>query len=145
MFKFIALPAALALALTGCLSDTLDASYRSMADAVSGGAVDKGWIPEWLPQGAINLREVHNLDTNVSALAFDIPHGVTWLPPEHCSSVDYGAVAPSHFGRSWWPSSKVLATSYRFFQCRPDGPPDFEFVAISTSGTRGLHWRAYAR
>jgi hypothetical protein len=145
MPKYIALSTALVITVGGCLSDTLDASYNSLSDAVAADAVDKGWIPEWLPRGATNLREVHNLDTSVSALAFDIPRGEIWRLPEHCARADFAEIVPSQFGRSWWPSESSLASSYKFFQCKADGPPDFEFVAISTAGTRGLHWRTYAR
>ena len=46
----------------------------------SEGAVSAGWIPEWIPVGASSLREVHDIDTNESALAFDIPPG-SWRTP----------------------------------------------------------------
>lgn len=141
MSKFIALPLVLVLMLTGCLSDTLDASYDSVADV----NFAKGWVPKWLPQGAVNLREVHNLDTNVSALAFDIPPGEIWHLPEHCRSVAFVDTAPSQFDRPWWPSGSSLSTSYSFYQCKADASPDFAFVGISKTGRRGLHWRTYAR
>jgi hypothetical protein len=146
MPKFTAFSTALALLLSGCLlSDTLDASYASMAEAVSKEAVAKGWIPEWLPEDAANIREVHNLDTNTSALAFDIPPHTEWHLPEHCRPVSFNDTSPSVFNRSWWPSDDSLASSYSFFQCKADASPDFAFVGISKTGTRGLHWRTYAR
>ncbi len=146
MPKFTALSTAVVLLLSGCLlSDTLDASYDSMAEAISKEAIAKGWIPEWLPEGAINIREVHNLDTNTSALAFDIPPRARWTLPEHCRPVGFTDTVPSVFNRSWWPSNDSLAASYNFFQCKADASPDFAFVAISKAGDRGLHWRTYAR
>ena len=146
MPKFTVFPTALALLLSGCLpSDTLDASYDSMAEAISQDAVAKGWIPEWLPEGATNIREVHNLDTNTSALAFDIPPQTGWRLPEHCRPIESKDTVPSVFNRSWWPSDDSLASSYNFFQCKADASPDFAFVGISKAGDRGLHWRTYAR
>ncbi|MDH5828919.1 hypothetical protein QFW80_00070 [Luteimonas sp. M1R5S18] len=141
MSKFIALKVAFCLLLVGCLNDTLDASYDSLADV----DMTKGWVPAWLPETAVNLREVHNLDSNASALAFDIPPGGAWQLPEHCRSVTFADTAPSHFDRSWWPSESSLSSSYSLYQCKADASPDFAFVGISKTGRRGVHWRAYAR
>src|SRR5688572_22114675 len=71
---------AMALAVCSCTDDVLDASYPSQADAVAAGAVKRGWIPSWIPSGATQLREVHNVDTNQSALLFNLPPGFAWDP-----------------------------------------------------------------
>lgn len=71
--------------LAGC--DPLEAvetSYPDMADAASGGSVSRGWIPGWLAADASDIREIHNLDTNESALAFDTPRDLSWAPPAEC-------------------------------------------------------------
>ena len=63
---------ALFLCLAGCL-ETMESSYATRQEAVEAGQVAKGWIPRWVPASATNLREIHNLDSNASALAFDLP------------------------------------------------------------------------
>ncbi|MCL6713587.1 hypothetical protein M8R20_42115 [Pseudomonas sp. R2.Fl] len=97
--------------LAGCLSDTLDAAYGNLAEARADGAIDRGWIPAWVPESATALHEVHNLDTNVSALAFDLP-GDTRIPlPGGCLPATYAQTLPVRFARSWWPSQGTLARS----------------------------------
>jgi hypothetical protein len=135
----LAFTTVLVLLLCSCLSDTLDASYDTMADAVSAQAVDKGWIPDWLPSSATNLREVHNLDTNTSALTFDIPAGEVWKLPIDCKPIAFSDTKPPVFDRSWLPSDEIMAASYTLFRCRED----FAFVGISKKGDQGLHWRNY--
>ena len=131
--------------LIGCTNDTLDSSYDSMGDAIASQAVAKGWIPRWLPPEASDLKEVHNLDSNSSALAFEIPDAQVWTLPDHCHPVKFSDTAPSKFSRSWWPSPEEISSSFDFYQCKADASPDFTFAAIHKSGRRGLHWRTYAR
>ncbi len=40
---------------------------------VAGGAIKRGWIPEWLPKEAINIHESYNLDTSELAFSFELP------------------------------------------------------------------------
>lgn len=129
------------LGLSGCLGTTLDASYASMADAIADGAVHRGWIPEWVPATARDLREVHDLDINVSALAFDLPAGTHWRLPAHCIPVRFEQTPPTHFRRGWWPSRRELKRDYAFFECRRD-PDRYVFVGRRHDGGGGLHWRA---
>ncbi len=140
MIKRITLKVALCLLLVGCLNNTLDASYDSLADV----DMAKGWVPDWLPEGAANLREVHDINTNASALAFDIPTDEIWQLPKHCRPVTPAETVPSHFDRSWWPSESSLASSYVLYRCNADASPDFTFVGVAKTGRRGVHWRAYA-
>lgn len=134
----------LLLSVTGCLDTTLDVSYSSMGDAVADGAVDRGWIPEWIPANARNLREVHDLDNNLSALAFEIPPRTHWPLPDGCITVRFAQTPPNHFSRDWWPSRKELEREYAFFECRRD-PVRHVFVGRRLDGRGGLHWRSASR
>jgi len=49
--------------VSGC-SDTFEKSYPSYSDAVSDGAVLRGWVPEGLPNDAFHIVERHNIDNN---------------------------------------------------------------------------------
>lgn len=129
--------------LAGCLSDTLDATYGNLAEARADGAIERGWIPDWVPESATALHEVHTLDTNVSALAFDLP-GDTRVPlPDGCLPATHAQTLPVRFERSWWPSRKALASQYNFFTC-PASSAKFEFVGMRHDGRYMVHWRTYA-
>ena len=60
-----ALVACLALSVSQCsYVDVVTASYASRSDALQSGAIDRGWIPVWMPESAEDIREAHQLDTN---------------------------------------------------------------------------------
>ena len=129
---------ALSFAATGCLDTTIDTSYRTMGGAVADGAVTRGWIPPWVPSTAFDLQEVHDLDTNQSALSFSIVANTKLALPAQCEPIAADETLPERFGRSWWPADTELK-SYRFHRCLG------EFVGVHKSGRRVLHWRTDAR
>ena len=124
--------------------DTTDASYTSTAEAIRSGVLGKGWIPEWLPKDATDIREVHNIDSNVSELSMAVPGPKSIRLPADCVPVLYSDTVQAYIRRRWWPSETELQQSYVFFRCSADHT-DYRFVAISKAGTRVLHWRTYAR
>ncbi len=130
--------------VSACFWETTDASYDTAAEAIDSGVMGKGWIPEWLPQDAIDLREVHSVDSNVSELSFSTPHAKLVRLPADCRPVEYSDTVQAYIRRSWWPSEEVLQQSYTFFRCPADFT-DYKFVAISKTDNRVLHWRTYAR
>jgi hypothetical protein len=67
MRKFVT--AGLLLSLVAC-SDEMKESYASLADAERAGAVERGWVPAFVPASARGIRDVHNLDTNAQTLEF---------------------------------------------------------------------------
>ena len=134
-----------ALLLLGCTDETLDASYPTASDALADGAVERGWIPAWIPSTATDIHEVHNLDSNQSALSFTLPQAA-WRPPEFCRRADGGELPEPAFDRSWLPSSQEMAVAYDFYSCPSDLPgPILETVAVQRGGNRVLHWRVFAR
>lgn len=64
--------AALLLSLAGC-SEQMDETYATYADAQDAGAIERGWIPAFVPASARDITDSHNLDTNRQALQFTIP------------------------------------------------------------------------
>ncbi len=134
---------ALCLILTSC-DLVMDSSYATKQEAVDAEMIAKGWIPAWVPQEAIDLREVHDLDSNVSALAFSKPRSKQLLLPSGCRPVNHSAVQPALFNRSWWPSEVALKRAYTFFRCEPEFDKS-AFVATSRTGDHVLFWRTYAR
>jgi hypothetical protein len=53
-------------------SDTFEKTYSSLAEAESDDAVTRGWIPDFVPRNAHNIRDIHNIDTNEQTLTFFI-------------------------------------------------------------------------
>ena len=62
----------LALSLFGC-SEQIDETYATYADAERAGAIERGWLPAFVPRSARNLEETHDLDTSRQTLSFTIP------------------------------------------------------------------------
>ena len=61
------LPILIVLSMPG---DVRRASYATLEDAVAAGAVDRGWVPDFLPPSTHEIAEVHNLDLNTGAGRF---------------------------------------------------------------------------
>jgi hypothetical protein len=57
-------------ALAGCQRGQTN-SYASYAEADKAGAIDRGWVPEFLPRDASNITESHDVDVGRIAIAFD--------------------------------------------------------------------------
>lgn len=62
----------LALSLTGC-NEQVDESYSTYSEAQRAGAVERGWIPSFVPSSARDLEDSHDLDTSRQTLRFTIP------------------------------------------------------------------------
>jgi hypothetical protein len=67
----VAALAALASALA--CGERVEARYPTFPDAERAGAVERGWIPAWVPRSATDIVEVHDLDTNAQVLRFRAP------------------------------------------------------------------------
>ena len=129
----------------GCTNDVLEASYVDRDGAEADGAIGRGWVPEWLPVAATDIREVHNIDTNESALAFSLPAGSKWRPPAKCRRASGGEFSEPRFNRNWIPKLDSRAVYYSCASEPEPGVPLLEAVALSSGGQRVLHWRVFAR
>jgi hypothetical protein len=58
--------------LLGC-NEQIDESYSTYSEAQRAGAVERGWIPSFVPTSARNLKDTHDLDTSRQTLRFTIP------------------------------------------------------------------------
>jgi hypothetical protein len=63
---------ALLLPLIGC-SEQVDETYSTYAEAQRAGAIERGWVPAFVPASARGIADSHNLDTNRQTLRFTIP------------------------------------------------------------------------
>lgn len=77
--------ASLILSLVACGEDK-EARYGTWDEAEKAGAIERGWVPHFIPKSARNIRDVHNLDTNAQMLRFnvspaDVQTMLAGLPP----------------------------------------------------------------
>lgn len=63
---------AIALTLSAC-GDAVEERYGSWDEAKRAGAVERGWVPPFVPSTARNLRSIHDLDLNSQRLTFKLP------------------------------------------------------------------------
>jgi hypothetical protein len=70
MWKSLACIAVLTLA--GC-SDVYTETYATWQEAKDAGAMERGWIGSFVPTSAVDIKETHNIDTNVQTLLFAVP------------------------------------------------------------------------
>ena len=121
-----------------------------MADARRAGAVDRGWLPDILPERAANVRERHNIDTNETGCVFKLaaPEATTLretLAPLKQSDLSARTVrAP---GVEWWPrvlegKLDAAAIEKAGMKVYTSGPLLF---ALEADERRGFMYRAHAR
>lgn len=122
----------------------MDSSFDTMQEAIDSDKVNKGWIPGWAPHEATDLREVHDLDSNTSALAFTKLPAIPLQLPADCQAITFNNSDPVAFNRYWWPGNAALKSSYRVFHCTPEFGKSV-FVAINRTEDHVLFWRTYAR
>ncbi|WP_376853324.1 hypothetical protein, partial [Bordetella pertussis] len=70
----------LPLLLAAC-SDAVQTQYRDLDEARAAGAIQRGWLPAWLPARTGAITEAHDLDTNRRAARFVLPDGARIEPP----------------------------------------------------------------
>lgn len=108
--------------LVSCINpDVFSSSHESMADAVASGIVRHGWVPDWLPEHARQIREIHDLDTNEWAVSFAYAAERGLAVPEGCFQTKGLETMAPRLDAKWWPEdvpSSVLDTPrHEYFQC----------------------------
>ena len=127
--------------LVGCDNiDVVEVAYTDIGDATSEGAVSRGWVPEWLPPSATDLRQIYSLDTNESALSFNFSQE-SWRPPTDCNTIAPEELIPSRYQRDWWPAGVTVADEHVLFSCPPYNSHTSTFVAVHRKVSSALHWR----
>jgi len=128
--------------------------YPTFADAVAGGVVAGGWVPDLLPEGATDIRETHDLDTEEVWLRFTFAREALPGLVRQCTEVDALHVSYPRATRrlSWWPddlqrAAATPATPYRFYRCpSPDRYPGqtykvAAFLALTDDDRAAWYWR----
>ena len=137
MIRFVAIGLSFAL-ISGCTDDTLDTSYGSYEVMRADKALERGWLAPWIPKNAILIKEVHNLDNNLSAFKFELSPGTTFNPPDSCTPLPPTELRAPVFDRYWIPSLSELRTRYDLKSCSTG------FLAISADRKVFFHWSRHA-
>lgn len=92
--RAVVMAAVVALALTGCARERYSTSYDDFISARQQDAVDRGWIPDVLPEEATDLKEVHVPGEDLAVVRATLPGGIV---PDGCTQTtnDIGAPAVS--------------------------------------------------
>lgn len=129
------------LSLAGC-GEYEETAYANLAAAKADGAVDRGWIPDWIPQTAVQIQEAHDLDSNHSALALRFSPKESWNPPPTCKQISRADLPKPPTRPSWWPTdvppSPFVTHRHVYYACE-----EKSFVAVSQSQGEFFHWRPH--
>jgi len=111
--------------------DTIQASYSDYSEAKSKGAIEREWLPSFLPASATNITECHSIDSNEVLVHFNAKGGDIFDISSSCIRIDYNSVAfPSQHILSqtnWWPtalqSNSESGADYIYYICHhtPNG------------------------
>jgi hypothetical protein len=96
-----------ALALSACGSKTT--SFYPAADAAGvDRAIERGWLPQWLPSDAVTIDERHDLDSNASIVQFD---SEKLDLPKQCKPHD--DPPPPTLSANWWNDDFAGTATFR--------------------------------
>jgi hypothetical protein len=125
------------LLLFAC-SDAFERTYKTRTEAEYDGAIAKGWVPDWLPEYAMEIREVHSIDTKALMVRFSYPKERELRVPRSCVPTTAASAPPSPFKRAWWPESVpergAGGERYAYHRCGE------QYVAILGSEGEGFVW-----
>ncbi len=127
-------------AVVGC-GETPEVHYPSYEAAVSAGAISRGWIPAFLPKSAVEIHEIHNIDTNKGMLAFHFDGSEKIELGSGCERIDPFKPKKPPFKISWWPNdvpaTKLSTYRHSFYSCEGGEA----FLALSGKLGEGFYWR----
>jgi hypothetical protein len=128
----------LALLLLVACSETFERTYKTRTEAEYDGAIAAGWVPSWLPQDAMQIREAHRIDTNAVMVRFSYPKERGVKVPQSCARISGSTAPPAPFKRAWWPESvpehEGTAERYAHHKCGE------LYVALLQSEGEGFVW-----
>ena len=118
--------AILVTAILGCVGDVLSSSHSTRADAAE--TINRGWIPAVLPESATDIRESHNLDTNVG-------HGTFAFGAVDAASFK-ARLVPAHAGHPVRAKSRAALEKSGYVFYRHE---DFD-IAVNWRDGKGQFW-----
>ena len=119
--------------IAACTNDVIGSSHASLASAAPD--IERGWIPPILPVSAVDIRETHNIDTNVG-------HGTFSFGPAGAAQFKT-ALSPLPAGQALLrpnvPRQEFERQGYAFYRY------SYFDIAVDWQAGRGQFWLVYSR
>jgi hypothetical protein len=126
------------IALAACALETSEVNYDTYAIALKAGALQAGWLPDWLPKDSTRILERHNIDTNARMWVAEVPVGSGVSLPQNCVTAIPASLPAPPFQRSWWPEGVPHrpgpSQEFLFFECGG------HFVGLAAQGGKLIGW-----
>jgi hypothetical protein len=123
------------------LDDQMEAYYETREELVADGAVQRGWVPPWLPVSAARIHEVHNLDTNDVWMRFEFDTSeLSSIPECSRSATTKFSDARGPWRQRWWSASNKY--DWRGYTCGwdHDGKSRHARMAVAAEPGIALYW-----
>ena len=121
--------------MIGCLrlfEETPSKIYQNYEEVIADGAIQRGWIPEFLPVSAVNIFEKHNLDTNESILKFNFDTTELETLRQHCQPVN--TTTTPKLWTDWWSNDTINLADNQLY-CSDYG------AYLVVHGNTAYYWR----
>lgn len=118
--------------------------YPDARAAISAGAIQRGWIPAFLPSSAKEINEKHNLDTNEVWLRFSMDPNERSSIEKSCRQIQPAEIIlPRKGGGDWWPevftekrrNAQPQLGRYVLYRCENGG-----YIAVEEDWRRVFYW-----
>jgi hypothetical protein len=144
--------------LVACHGDRRESFYPSLADAKKDGAIERGWIPDFLPASSRSIHEVHDVSPSTTWCAFEFLPADSQGLRNSLKRVDELARSVGRVpnpGESWWPAvldgnldmGKIQKAGFEvYIIVEPETPSSTEVLlfAVDWAKGHGFFYRARA-
>lgn len=133
-FAVVAALVAVAVTTYTALSsgEVVEERYATWEEARLAGAVEEGWIPPFVPRSATDLRDLHDIDSNLQILRFQAPTEDLEAMVGPMTVVEGVDLPPLPQG---YEIPEMGVTLYRV-----DGPPPLRCIAVSSAASLAVMW-----
>jgi len=162
LHSYLRYGAGVALALTGAFAVMLlvlvvisrdmivHEYYASYNDMLEGSAVERGWVPSFVPQSATDIRETHCIERSDQWMKFrfepsEMEEMLEMVTPVAKDSVRLPPHGPTIIC-SWWPHTLVNNTksgelsNYEFYEYK-SARSNLGYLAIESDKPRAWYWQ----
>ena len=144
----------LSLMLAAGCGDRRESFYPSLADAISAGEIDRGWIPDFLPESSRAIHIIYDPASPRTYCAFEFSPNDSQRLVKNLTNLE--ALPPSvkhvqRSGMSWWPAvlrgdldlSKIHEAGFKvyFFEEPTPVGSDVVLFALDWTNGRGFFYR----
>lgn len=107
MIARVMLGLGIAAALLACGERPIESSYKSMLEAKQEGAIDHGWIPDYLPASSRDIHEVHRISNPVGWCSFEFSPSDSEALRKSLQTLGHRTLSYERIespSKTWWPA-----------------------------------------